>query len=490
MLIACDACKLLDLEIEPSLALEAMTKDADNTDDNLAEQINFQTGMGKNYERLEFLGDTFLKMATTISIFTLNPNNNEFTYHVERMVLLCNRNLFNHAVDRNLQEYIRSKAFDRRSWYPNLKLLKGKAHQHGMSHNLADKTIADVCEALIGAAYLSAKDGNMDMAVKAVTKMVKSKNHQMTSFQDYYANFKVPSWHYPEQISVTFEQAAESIGSSIGYHFKSATLIFSATKHPSWHSRSEIPNYQQLEFLGDALLDMAFVDHLYRRFPEADPQRLTEYKMVMASNQFLGFLCVRLGLHTHLKYFNQQLLGQVDRYVNELEAARMISIQDEMDGSGERVEYWLDVSAAPKALSDIVEAIVGAMFVDSEYDYRVVHRFAEERVLPYFQDMTRYSAFASSHPVTVLSHRLRNHFGCSNWRFYCDTVPCTVDEGVKAVTESESLCAVMIHQKVIADATGLNIRTAKTAAAKKISGMFAELDPVEFRARFGCDCQR
>lgn len=490
VLIACDACRLLGLQVEPRLALEALTKDADNSDDHLAEQINFQTGMGRNYERLEFLGDTFLKMATTISIFTLKPNNDEFTYHVERMVLLCNRNLFNHAVDRNLQEYIRSKSFDRRSWYPNLKLLKGKAVQSEMGHNLADKSIADVCEALIGAAYMTSKNGNMDMAVKAVAKMVRSKNHLMTKFQDYYANFKVPAWHSPQQTSATLEQAAESVGDKVGYRFKSASLVFSATKHPSWHSRSEIPNYQQLEFLGDALLDMAVVDFLYRRFPEADPQQLTEYKMVMVSNQFLGFLCVRLGLHRHLRFFNQQLLGQIDSYVNELEVARQATNRDATDDSDERVEYWLNVAAAPKALPDIVESIIGAMFVDSGYDYSVVRNFAEERVLPYFADMAKYSNFATRHPVTVLSHRLNNDFECSNWRFYCDTVPCNVDEGVKAVTGSEPLCALMIHQKVIADATGINMRTARAVVAKKASAVFAKMDRVEFRSQYGCNCKQ
>lgn len=489
ILIACDACKLLGLDIEPRLALEAMTKDSDNSDDHLAEQINFQTGMGKNYERLEFLGDTFLKMATTISIFTLYPNQTEFTCHVERMVLLCNRNLFNHAVDRNLQEYIRSKAFDRRSWYPSLKLLKGKAPQGEMGHNLADKTIADVCEALIGAAYLTPKDGSMDMAVKAVTKMVKSKNHQMIKFQDYYASFKIPAWHFPAQTSHTFEQAGKAIGDTIGYRFKSSSLVFSAMKHPSWHSRSDIPNYQQLEFLGDALLDMAFVDFLYRRHPEADPQKLTEYKMAMVSNQFLGFLCVRLGLHTHLKYFNQQLFGQIHTYINELETAQLAAKQDEAGDSDERVEYWLGASTPPKALPDIVEAIVGAMFVDSGYDYGTVRRFAEDRILPYFQDMTKYTTFASRHPVTVLGQRLRNDVGCSDWRWYVNAVPCGVDEGVRAITGNKNLASLMIHQKVIAEATGLNGRAAKAAVAKKIASMLDEQGPDEFRAKVGCDCK-
>ncbi|MBE3043366.1 hypothetical protein IMZ48_12510, partial [Candidatus Bathyarchaeota archaeon] len=79
---------MMGLKIRPNLALEAMTKDSDNSDDTSEEQVNFQAGMGNNYERLEFLGDCFLKMATTISLFSKCPDENEFIYHVERMVMI------------------------------------------------------------------------------------------------------------------------------------------------------------------------------------------------------------------------------------------------------------------------------------------------------------------------------------------------------------------------------------------------------------------
>src|ERR1700761_7763643 len=88
-LIAMDACRKLELdEISPALALEAVTKDRDNTEEHGEEQINFQAGMGTNYERLEFLGDTFLKLATTVSLYSIMPDKNEFESHVERMILI------------------------------------------------------------------------------------------------------------------------------------------------------------------------------------------------------------------------------------------------------------------------------------------------------------------------------------------------------------------------------------------------------------------
>lgn len=50
-LIALDACKVLDLKVSPALALEALTKDSENSEEYGEEKTNFKSGMGPNYER-------------------------------------------------------------------------------------------------------------------------------------------------------------------------------------------------------------------------------------------------------------------------------------------------------------------------------------------------------------------------------------------------------------------------------------------------------
>lgn len=112
-LISLEVCGLFGLKLHPSLALEAITKDSDNTEEHREQQIHVQRGMGKNYERLEFIGDCFLKMATSISLFAQNPDNNEYEYHVKRMLLICNKNLFGTAIKKELYQYIRSIGFSR-----------------------------------------------------------------------------------------------------------------------------------------------------------------------------------------------------------------------------------------------------------------------------------------------------------------------------------------------------------------------------------------
>ncbi|KAH8889878.1 dicer-like protein 1 [Thozetella sp. PMI_491] len=504
-LVAMDACKMLGLDIRPSLALEALTKDSDNTDDHGTEQINFQHGMGNNYERLELLGDSFLKMATTISVFTLIPESNEADLHTERMLLICNQNLFNHALEVNLQEYIRSKALNRRTWYPsNLQLKRGKHATTESGHTLGDKTIADVCEALIGAAYLTTRGSEhpLDMAVRAVKVMVANKNHPMTRYAEYHASYRKPEWQTRPATSPQLEMA-KRFREHMGYTFKDPALLRSAFMHSTYGPMSfeRIPTYQRLEFLGDALLDMACVDYLFTNFPTKDPQWLTEHKMAMVSNQFLGCLSVSLGFHKALLHASSSFQRDIPRYVEEITMALALAQEDaERDGrpaSTYARDYWVQCSSPPKCLPDVVEAYVGAIFIDSGYDYAPVQAFFDTHVQPYFADMGAYDTFASKHPMTFLSHQMQSKFHCTEWRTMSqELAPATaLDELADRVTTSSGdgtvrrvVSCIMVHGTVFASATSVSGRYGKIAAAKKALGILQDLSPGEFRLKHGCRC--
>ena len=505
-LIALDACKSLGLDIRPDLALEALTKDSDNTEDHSEEQINFQRGMGRNYERLEFLGDSFLKMSTTISLFVHMPENDEYFYHVDRMVMVCNQNLFNTVLELKLQESIRSRAFNRRVWYPEgLELLKGKQNKSILGkkglgrgvHRLADKTIADVGEAIIGAAYLTTREEKtIDMAIQAVTKLVNHDNHKAMKFGDFIAVYKTPEWQI-EPATAVQEDLARQVETKLGYRFQYPRLLRSAFTHGSYGTVWErIPTYQRLEFLGDALLDLVCVDYLFHRFPDADPQWLTEHRMAMVSNQFFGFLCVQLDLHRHLLTMSGSIQREVADYVLALTEAREqaeATAQARVEqGKGSprpaAHDFWVDVQRPPKCLPDVLEAYVGAVFVDSGFDLGQVQAFFDERVLPHFrgENMRLYDRFAGKHPVTHLAHTLRHRYGCDHWRLMVEGVsasPAAVTGAVRV------LCGVLIHGRVHEHAVAASGRYAKTTAAKKLLARLEHVAPADYKRDFGCDCE-
>ncbi|KAL4904889.1 hypothetical protein BDW74DRAFT_185410 [Aspergillus multicolor] len=480
-LITLDACKELDLVVTPELALEAFTKDSDNTLEHRAQQIQFQRGMGKNYERLEFLGDCFLKMATSISLFAQNPNNDEFDFHVKRMCLICNKNLFNTAIKKEIYRYIRSQGFSRHTWYPEgLSLTKGKDHSKKLiktaKHHLAEKTIADVCEALIGASLLSGgPDHRFDMAVKAVTLLVDNEDHKASYWKEYISVYSLPPYQI-EAATGSEKELAKTVEAKLGYHFNYPKLLHSACTHPSYPSAwATVPCYQRLEFLGDSLLDMVCVEDLFARYPDRDPQWLTEHKMAMVSNKFLGALSVKLRLHKHLRFFSTPLMSRITRYAEEIEAA-VLENEDSVD-------YWTGTTDPPKCLPDMVEAYIGAIFVDSNFNFTVVEEFYHRHVKPFFYDMAIYDTFANKHPTTFLHNRLTNEYGCTDYCLKAGEIPSVDGEPPRV------LAAVMIHNTVIAEGLASSGRYAKVKASEKALDVLGKIGPAEFKEKFKCNCR-
>ncbi|EHA54708.1 dicer-like protein 1 [Pyricularia oryzae 70-15] len=495
-LISLEACQNLGLDIPIDIALIAMTKDSDNSDDHDEAPINFQSGMGQNYERLEFLGDCFLKMATSIALYTL-VEGDEFEYHVERMLDICNKNLLNWALESNLQEHIRSKSFNRRTWYPpGLKLLKGKKTEVDDEHALGDKSIADVCEALIGAAYLTAQaqsSPNFDLAVKAVTVMTHSKTHTMQAWSDYYASYQCPEWLSTPPSQTQLELCSQ-IKNKMGYRFKNPRLLRCAFMHPSYPRQYEnIPSYQRLEFLGDSLLDMVCVDYLFKKHPDKDPQWLTEHKMAMVSNQFFGCVAVGLGFHRHLIHMQPALGGSITEWAElvtkKREEARQLAVRRGQREEDYARDFWIEVHHPPKCLPDILEAYVGALFVDTGYDYSAVVGFFDRHIKPYFADMSIYDMYSSKHPVTHITSIITTQFGCSSFRLMVHEIPDDV-QGEGLVTGAvKVVAACMIHGEVRCHAVAASGRYAKLAVAKQAVAIYEDMSPTEFRLRHGCNCK-
>ncbi|KAH7063345.1 type III restriction enzyme, res subunit family protein, partial [Macrophomina phaseolina] len=485
-LIALEACQLLGLDIAPDLALEAVTKDSDSTEKHNEEAQNFRRGMGNNYERLEFMGDCFLKMGTSIALFSQNPDDNEFDFHVKRMCLICNQNLFDTAKRIELTKYVRSMAFSRRTWYPEgLKMLEGKGHKKTgdevMKHSLSDKTVADVCEALIGAAYLTHNTPgkwlpeNWDNAVRAVATLVSSENHAMASWSEYFSAYKKPSYLDAEATAAQIDLVKQA-EKEHPYRFRSAKLLRSAFMHPSYPFNYEkVPSYQRLEFLGDSLIDTACITWLIYKFPDKDPQWLTEHKMAMVSNKFLGAVCVKLGFHKHLKYSYSQMEYQIRDYVTELREA-------ERESKGAR-DYWTTVKSPPKCLPDIVEAYVGALFVDSEYNFAKVEMFFDMHIKWYFEDITIYDSYANSHPVTRLHSFLYEEFGCNEHKILAQELPTITPGGPE-----KCIAGVMVHNRMISEGYASAGKSAKVKAALAAQNLLSGLPPFEFRAKYGCNC--
>ena len=370
-----------------------------------------------------------------------------------------------------------------------MKLIRGKGMNKSeddwlkLSHDLGDKSIADVCEAFIGAAFMEHhRDGqwspsDWDEAVKAVKLFVNSKDHLMSKWSDYYAAYVKPKYQVADAAAAIWNMAGQ-LEKRHPYRFRHPRLVRSAFTHPSFPYMFEnIPNYQRLEFLGDSLLDMVFIKYLFYQYPDKDPQWLTEHKTLMVSNKFLGAVCVKLGWHTHIKQNDPSVGSQIRDYVVEVEEA-------ECEANG-AVDYWVTIPETPKCLADVIEAYVAALFVDSEFDFNVVQHFFDLHLKPFFIDMTldSYESFASNHPITRLTRLLSNNFGCSNFRIGVRETGSVIPGHSKSIT-----AMIVIHDKVHFYSLGQSGRYARVRASQAALEKLDGLPPHDFRKQYRCDC--
>lgn len=148
------------------------------------------------------------------------------------------------------------------------------------------------------------------------------------------------------------EQKIKTLQQVISHRFSQVKLLHTALTHSSYaneHDETEEDN-ERLEYLGDAVLELCMSEILYRRFPEAPEGSLTRMRARLVSEPALADVARELGLSELLK------LGKGE------------------DNQGGRERDSL--------LSDALEAIFGAVFLDGGYPaaQTVVGTVFEERL--------------------------------------------------------------------------------------------------------------
>jgi ribonuclease-3 len=161
-----------------------------------------------------------------------------------------------------------------------------------------------------------------------------------------------PSADRPVPLSSERQALLAQLEEKLGIKFRDRSLLHLALVHgsagPEGRSRHG-ENYERLEFLGDSVLNLAISDHLYRMFPkrlEGDLARL------------------RAGI------VNETALARVAR---GLDLGRYVVLGRGEEKGGGR--------GRPALLADALEAVLGAVYVDSGYGvahYCVTRCFGDE----------------------------------------------------------------------------------------------------------------
>ncbi|KAG1892562.1 hypothetical protein F4604DRAFT_1875874 [Suillus subluteus] len=463
-----------------------------------------------DYERLELLGDSFLKYFSSVYVFVFNPALSEGALHKARQHIISNKVLTQCGLSIGLPSYIQGKTFSYKLWQPpnftvhdvSLQHLgrsndlmsssgnggmaidtqtqapvndtnastihstsqsktKHKAPDDNITQWLGDKTIADVAEAIIGAAYLS---GGRNVALRAI-KALRLPVADVEQWEDFRRKALAPPSNVTPRLRGGTLSAVEEI---IGASFKYPHLLSQALTHGSIHGY-ENTCYERLEFLGDCMV----VRHVFNRDDHMSPGAMTLLKSAMVSNSALAAVCVRTGLHAYLLYESYALGNSIQSYAEQLETKRQEEHHKAVRDGRSPGQYWLDMEP-PKILSDVVESIIGALYISDGFTSDGVESMFKKILEPFYDQHVTVKTL-SHHPTKILFEIMQTQ-GCQQFSI----------EKEKLGETHGTRCDVIVHDIILASATEstgyIAGRMASTAALDALEG-----DP-SFMAH-NCSCR-
>ena len=135
----------------------------------------------------------------------------------------------------------------------------------------------------------------------------------------------------------------------LGYNFNQISLYKKALTHSSF-TKEKLENNERLEFLGDRILGLSVAKMLYETYPNEDEGSLA----IRHANLVSAKTCASIAEKLYLQYLIE-----------------VVTQEQKRQGYKNR-----------NILADCVEAILGAIFLDSDFDttFKVVKNLWEEKV--------------------------------------------------------------------------------------------------------------
>jgi ribonuclease-3 len=88
----------------------------------------------------------------------------------------------------------------------------------------------------------------------------------------------------------------EDLEARVGYRFRDRSLLVAALTHSSALPSGPVRSGEQLEFLGDAVLDLAIANLMLRASPEDDEGRLSKWRALLVRTRSLAAKARQLGI--------------------------------------------------------------------------------------------------------------------------------------------------------------------------------------------------
>ena len=154
---------------------------------------------------------------------------------------------------------------------------------------------------------------------------------------------------YPGKFNMAFDM--KQIENAVQYKFKNPLLLKEALTHKSFciELNTDEPNFERLEYLGDSILNFIIAEDLFLQFLGDDEGLLSKKRASLVNQTTLNQLGLNCGLAEHI------VLGPGEKKQNS--------------------------HLKPRVLASCFEAVIGAVYLDSNY------QVTKEFVLKHFQKL-------------------------------------------------------------------------------------------------------
>lgn len=294
----------------------------------------------QSYDRLEWLGDSVLKLVLSDSLLQSPELGswiqllNEGYLSTARDSLASNANLADVCKKLGFDNFILSRSLSRGEWTPGPLNLIGEDGVLVEHKPPSVKVRADVLEALMGLVY---SYSGIDAARTLLVEM------GLVCPSD-------GSWEFrksQEKVVVAKAKLDAAMNFTGQHTFRNRSLVEEAFCHPTALG-SRTPSYQILEWLGDAVLCLAAREWVFKAFPNRSVGDMVRTEALLNSNEALAFLSSRKGIYKYMDHRDQSLQSRLDQYTAELASRHGV--------------LW--GTSPPKSLADVVESLLGLVHVD------------------------------------------------------------------------------------------------------------------------------
>ena len=167
----------------------------------------------------------------------------------------------------------------------------------------------------------------------------------------------------------------------------------------SFAAYNHISSFQRLEFIGDAVLDYLITFFVYNKNQKLLPSQITDLRASLVNNVFYSAVVIKYNLHKALRCSSVHLQESISQYVKKFKVGmyeqmftvlgghindhRFRSVLGSLVEAEEADLRHID-DEVPKALADIFEALVGAIYIDNGFKldalWPVVYRLIKREV--------------------------------------------------------------------------------------------------------------